>query len=70
VNADLIDRGATIVSCDIESAQSVVQARAPLASLLGYRLALEMITSGTAKHAIWLSHYAPIENAPPDGEAA
>jgi hypothetical protein len=70
VNADLIDRGATIVSCDIESAQSVVQARAPLASLLGYRLALEMITSGTAKHAIWLSHYAPIENTPPDGEAA
>ena len=70
VNADLIDREAEIVSCDIESAQSVIQARAPLASLLGYRLALEMITSGTAQHAIWLSHYAPIENTPPDGEAA
>jgi hypothetical protein len=70
VNADLIDRDATIVSCDIESAQSVIQARAPLASLLGYRLALEMIASGTAQHAIWLSHYAPIENTPPDGEAA
>jgi translation elongation factor EF-G len=70
VNADLIDRGATIVSCDIESTQSVIQARAPLASFLGYRLALEMITSGSAQHAIWLSHYAPIENTPPDGEAA
>jgi hypothetical protein len=70
VNADLIDREATIVGCDVESAQSVIQARAPLASLLGYRLSLEMISSGTAQHAMWLSHYAPIENTPPDGEAA
>jgi len=70
VTADLMDREAAIVSSDIESAQSVIQARAPFASLLGYRLALEMITSGTAQHAIWLSHYAPIENTPPDGEAA
>ncbi len=70
VNADLIDRETTIVSCDIESEQSVIQARAPLAALLGYRLSLEMIASGSAEHAIWLSHYAPIENTSPDGEAA
>jgi hypothetical protein len=70
VNADLIDRGATVVSCDIESEQSVIQAKAPLASLLGYRLSLEMIASGTAWHAIWLSHYAPVDDTPPDGEAA
>jgi hypothetical protein len=70
VNADLMDRKATIVNCDVDSAQCIIQARAPLASILGYRLALEMITSGTAQHAIWLSHYAPVESTPPDGEAA
>ena len=70
VNADLIDRRATIVSCDVDSAQYVIQARAPLACILGYRLSLELITSGTAQHAIWLSHYAPVEGTPPDGEAA
>ena len=70
VNADLIDREATIVASDIEPGQCVIQARAPLASLLGYRFSLEMIASGTAQHAMWLSHYAPIDDTPPDGEAA
>jgi hypothetical protein len=25
---------------------------------------------GSAKHAIWLSHYAPMGKLPPDGHAA
>jgi len=70
VTEDLSDRDAAIVSCDVEAAHSLIEARAPLISLLGYRLALEMITSGTAQHAIWLSHYAPIGKIPPDGTAA
>ena len=37
VNADLVDREAVIVSCEIDPAQSVIEARAPLAALLGYR---------------------------------
>ena len=41
VNADLIDREATIVSCEIEPEQSLIEARAPLAALLGYRSDLE-----------------------------
>jgi len=70
VNADLIDREAMIVSCDVEPAQCLVQARAPLAALLGYRSDLEKLTAGSAQHAMWLSHYEPIETPPPDGQAA
>ncbi len=70
VNADLIDREATIVSCEIEPAESLLEARAPLAALLGYRSDLEKLSAGSARHAMWLSHYAPVENPPPDGRAA
>jgi hypothetical protein len=70
VNADLFDRGATNVSRNDEGGESTVQACAPLAALLGYRPALEVITSGSAQHSMWLSHYAPVESPPPDGRAA
>jgi hypothetical protein len=70
VNTDLLDRDATITSCEVEGGHCHIQARAPLASLLGYRSALEKLTGGSAKHAIWLSHYAPMGNLPPEGHAA
>lgn len=70
VNADLIERQATIVSCEVEPSQCLIQARAPLATLLGYRSWLDRITAGSAQYAMWLSHYAPLENPPPDGRAA
>lgn len=70
VNADLIDRGATNVFRDDENGQSRVQACAPLAALLGYRSVLGVITSGSAQHSMWLSHYAPVESPPPGGRAA
>lgn len=70
INADLIDRNATIVACDIQPGLCVIQACAPLAGLLGYRSALEKLTAGSAQHAMWLSHYAPVEELPPDGCAA
>ena len=70
VNRDLIGRAATIVSCSVEPEHSLIVARAPLAALLGYRWDLEKITAGSARHAMWLSHYAPIETPPPDGRAA
>ena len=47
VNADLVDREAVIVSCEIDPAQSVIEARAPLAALLGYR-------SGSRETERWL----------------
>jgi hypothetical protein len=70
VNADLIDREATVSGCQVEPAQCVLEARAPLATLLGYRSDLESLTEGSGRHAMWLSHYAPIETPPPDGQAA
>lgn len=70
VRADLIDRKATIVGCDVQHPQCVIQARAPLATLLRYRGELEKLTASSAEHVMWLSHYAPLENPPPDGQAA
>lgn len=71
VTADLIEREATVVSCESDAQQCVIQAMAPLATLLGYRSDLARLTTGSALHAMWLSHYAPINSAPPpDGRAA
>lgn len=70
VKTDLMARGASIVGATAEAAQYLIQARAPLAELLGYRSDLETLTAGSAKHSMWLSHYAPVENPPPDGQAA
>ena len=70
VNADLIDRNATIASCEIQTAMCLIQACAPLAALIGYRSDLEKLTAGSGQHAMWLSHYAPVENPPPGGQAA
>ena len=70
VNADLIHRNATIVACEIQPELCLIQACAPLADLMSYRSALEKLTAGSAQHAMWLSHYAPVENPPPDGQAA
>lgn len=70
VNADLIARDATIVSCDIEGSRALVEASAPLATLLGYQADLEKLTEGSGHHAMWLSHYAPVSGHPPGGEAA
>ena len=70
VRADLIDRNARIVSCDFQPGQCVIQARAPLAELVGYRSDLEKLTANSARHAMWLNHYEPIESPPPGGHAA
>jgi elongation factor G-like protein len=70
VRNDLIVRDATLVSCERQHDSCAVQARAPLVHLLGYRSALEKLTSGSAEYAMWLSHYAPVENLPPEGDAA
>jgi hypothetical protein len=70
VKVDLIVRDATIVSCETHLGQCAIQACAPLAYLIGYRSALEKLTSGSAQYVMWLSHYAPVEEMPPDGGAA
>jgi hypothetical protein len=70
VKVDLIVRNATIVSSEMQSQVSVLQACAPLAQMVGYKSELEKLTSGSAEHVMWLSHYAPVERLPPDGGAA
>jgi hypothetical protein len=70
IKIDLIVRDAMIVSCETHLGKCVIQACAPLAYLIGYRPALEKLTSGSAQCVMWLSHYAPVENLPPGGDAA
>jgi translation elongation factor EF-G len=70
VNADLIAREAEIESSKVETTQCLIRATAPLAELLGYRADLGKLTAGTARHSMWLSHYAPIDSPPPGGQAA
>jgi hypothetical protein len=70
VRVDLIVRDATIVTSEIQLQEGVIQACAPLAHLIGYGAALAKLTSGAGQHVMWLSHYAPVEDQPPDGEVA
>jgi len=70
VNADLMGRNATNISCEIETAGCLIQACAPLANLIGYRSSLGRLTAGSGEHVMWLSHYAPIDGTPPGGQAA
>jgi hypothetical protein len=70
VKVDLIVRDATLFTSGIQSGVGVIQACAPLAYLIGYGSALAKLTSGAGQHVMWLSHYAPVEGLPPDGDAA
>jgi hypothetical protein len=70
IKIDLIVRDATIVSCETHLDQCAIQACAPLAYLIGYGSTLKKLTSGSAEYVMWLSHYAPVEILPPDGDAA
>jgi hypothetical protein len=70
VKTDLIVRDATLVSFQIQLGECDIRARAPLAYLIGYSAGLSELTSGSAQCAMWLSHYAPVDRIPPDGDAA
>jgi hypothetical protein len=70
IKVALMVRNATMVASEIHPAGGVIQACAPLAQLIGYKSELEKLTSGSAEHVMWLSHYAPVERLPPDGGAA
>lgn len=70
VLADLESRRASIIDRGVTPAYGVIRATAPLANLLGYSRSLTEFTAASAHLAIWLSHYAPVEVPPPDGEAA
>lgn len=61
VKADLIARGATIVSSELVRAVAFVRAVGPLARLIGYAKALASLAGPDARQLMWLSHYAPVQ---------
>jgi|HigsolmetaAR204D_1030405.scaffolds.fasta_scaffold00241_7 predicted membrane GTPase involved in stress response len=67
---DLVRRGADISDAELTSLCGVLRATAPLAVLVGYPAHVRTVTEGTAQLVMWLSHYAPVTNTPPGGNAA
>lgn len=67
---DLLLRGATLTDAEQSHVCGVLRASAPLASLVGYPTEVRTRTQGTAQLVMWLSHYEPIGDPPPGGEAA
>ena len=57
---ELRRRGARIVEQSVRPRLVIVRAEAPLAVLLGLPVLLEVMTGGTASHAIRLLRYAPL----------
>lgn len=70
VKADLERRLAVIVDSEVNRQFGVVRATAPLAELLGYPRRLSELTGGRGQHMMWFSHYAPVQDEPPGGNAA
>jgi hypothetical protein len=68
VKADLIARGAVIVSSELVRGTALVRAVGPLARLIGYGKALPLVAGSSARQLMWLSHYAPVR-IPPGGAA-
>lgn len=66
VKAGLIARDALIVASIIDCACGEIRATAPLAKMMGYARSLTQLTLGTAHEVMWLSHYAAIQEPPPD----
>jgi hypothetical protein len=70
VKADLTMRHASIIGSNRHSRNGVIHASAPLSQLIGYASDLAKLTCAAAQQLIWLSHYAPVEDMSPDGDAA
>jgi hypothetical protein len=66
---DLFSRGAVITDSELNEQFGVLRASAPLAVLVGYPAQVKQLSQGRAQLAMWLSHYAPM-NQPPGGTAA
>jgi translation elongation factor EF-G len=63
VQRDLKIRDADILVVDTGPFHCEIEARAPLAALLGYGKTLSSLTGGAGRQRMILSHYAPV---PPD----
>lgn len=70
VRRDLDARRASVMDAEVNRRFGIVRASAPLAALFGFPDRLAHITSGHGQLVMWLSHYAPLEEPPPGGDAA
>jgi hypothetical protein len=61
VTADLVARGAIIVSSELVRGVALVRAVGPLGRLIGYAKALPLLGGESARQLMWLSHYAPVQ---------
>jgi len=68
VTADLVSRGALIVSSELMHGVASVRAVGRLAGLIGYAKALRLLAGEGARHLMWLSHYAPVQDAEVEAE--
>lgn len=70
LKGDLTRRGAALTDAERNHICGVLRASAPLAALVGYPAHVRTSTEGTAQLVMWLSHYAPVTDSPPGGDAA
>jgi predicted membrane GTPase involved in stress response len=70
IRRDLMTRRATLLDTEVNARFGVIRAEAPLALLVGYPARFDSLTQGRGQLAMWLSHFAPVEEDPPGGTAA
>jgi hypothetical protein len=70
LRGNLVRRGATVTDAERNYICGVLRATAPLAALVGYPAHVRASSEGTAQLVMWLSHYAPVTDSPPGGDAA
>ena len=70
LRGDLVRRGAAVSDAERNHVCGVLRATAPLAALVGYPGHVRTTSKGSAQLVMWLSHYAPVEDSPPGGDAA
>lgn len=70
LRGDLLARGAALVDAEVSRLCGVLRATAALPTLVGYPAFVRNKTDGTAQLVMWLSHYEPVNEGPPGGDAA
>jgi hypothetical protein len=70
LRGDLVRRGAALSDAELNKLCGVLRASARLADLVGYPAHVRASTEGTAQLVMWLSHYEPVTDSPPGGDAA
>lgn len=65
IRSDLRLRRAAIMDAEVSCRGGIIRACAPMTMLMGYPNALNAMTDGGARLAMWLSHYERLDEPPP-----